>query len=190
MDQMFGLLCSLVIPVVFVGLIVLQLVYSAKRREQMTAEWTAFAQNHGLTLSGHWPAFSLEGTFDGVRVWVMHDVHVGNKGQRHYTAHAGAEPIPGIADLSVQRTGLIERVFGAEDIRTGDVDFDKRFTVRCLQPGIAERFLDPEARRLLREFPHTYVADGAVRWQEMGYFINTQAVERALSALVRLARRS
>ncbi len=82
-------------------------------RQRSIADWSRFAVERGLALSGEYPAFVVNGVLEGVHVSLVHSVHVGGKGQASYRFLAYAIIGAGVGALYVKRLGAFSRMWRA-----------------------------------------------------------------------------
>lgn len=189
MDQiwLFVIFIGLAVPMVGFGIV------NARRR---MAEWTAFAQDKGLTVQGRWPDISMHGALDGspfsLRQW-----RTGSGKHVHHHLHVSV-PLSGhFGDLSVTPEGLMAKlgkVFGGQDIQIGDSTFDGAFIVKCSQPEQAANLLPPPARDALhsasRNMPgsgEVGLYEGALHFRREGWTTPTE-LQEVTSRLSNVAR--
>jgi len=119
--------------------------------------WSDFAARHGCALTGgeNWidrwiPRPTVTGEYRG-RPLVLESV-VRRAGKHSTTLTRFTLTLqPAFAGrLELYRENFLTRL-GADDIEIHDVDFDPEFIVKCSDPALPERVLQPFARRQLRD---------------------------------------
>ncbi len=177
----------------FFALFVLLAIFGARQRAQAQAAWSAFAQETGMQLSGVYPMFSFHGSWGGAAVSLMHTMHRGHKGSRHYAHHVSVQLPVHTGDLMMDREGFFDTIgkaFGGQDIQIGDAVFDPSFRVRCSSEELARSVLGPGVRqallRAVQQLPSLHVEGGRIGVRQPGIATPT-TLRPQIDALVAVA---
>jgi len=132
----------------------------------------------------------LAGTVEGVGVEVKSVVESTGKSSRQYTRYRVSYPSLGIG-LKMRASGgwqRLTRMFGAQDISTGDAGFDPVVTVKGDDEEAVRRLLTPARRmsvhRLLAEHRGAVVEDSGITWDSNGL---ENDADRMLTVIRRMA---
>ena len=171
--------------------------------KKKTRAWMELASRNGLAGGGTWPLLSLSGALDGVAVGLEHHrefVTAGmldqiqtdstGRAETHSWCEAWAALPPSVGGREIAEGGLLakhSKLVGAQDLKTGDHAFDKKFMVKSHQPDAAIAALVPGARAALLAIEnelrgHIMVHGRTVRWK--GSPVNG---DRAVAIVRRLA---
>lgn len=142
--------------------------------------WTAYTNQRGYALLERAPALRIRAEVLGVQVYASEGIErvttldENNAMQEADVrrAYVNAAPLMPIGDLAVRGEGFaakLSKLFGGQDIKVGEPEFDSAFLIRCSQPELAPRVLTPNARRALlqarRAVPNLIIAEGRVSWE-------------------------
>lgn len=177
-EGVVGVLLSAVLFGGLAALVVLAVVLGIRHQRLMNERWSEWARIRGLALSGSYPMVELAGTLHGLGVqMVTHRyVHRSRRGRRvSYKHEVIATPHLPLGDLTLSREGFfasIGKVFGGQDIVTGDPAFDAAFVVRSANEPAARAVLTPAVRAALldaqRLLGDVHVEAGGVRALRQG----------------------
>lgn len=144
-----GCLVAAAMAAVFTGsfALVIVLIVTQGRRCTETLQAVA-AKRGGAVNSDFWSGSRIDLSVDGVPAEVS--FHSGGKHTIPRTRIRFHGRLPGVLRLSPEGlfTGL-QKAFGAQDIQTGDPEFDRRFVVQGSPEPWVRRVLDAETRRHL-----------------------------------------
>ena len=187
--------------VLFVGLVVLMILYSRKFMQEYTARLQAFAEQMGLQLvaaTGPWynrTAVHVAGTYRGREVKLDHYI-TGGKHTKTYQ-RVEVKPVdsgPGYVSITLEGLGsLIASAVGIKDIQVGDERFDGKFLVKATSDEFARQVLSaPEAReKIIAVTSETrgaiFIQDGAARWSALGLKHSPRVLAVILDALCDMA---
>lgn len=180
--------------------IILVIVFAAGggRKKKVMKKWAQYARENHLTLTGEYPVLQLEGGDKGINVRFWQEVKTGDGGDDGETTaqvvSEAAVSIPAeIGDLSLAREGFFAkfgRVFGGQDIKLNDTQFDTAFIVKHSNSKRVFQILTPPVRDALiaaqQKLPDLEVSDGMVRLRGAGS-TDIQRVDFVLSTLIRVA---
>ena len=174
---------------------------SRKHRQRVTEAWAAAASRLGLEFD---PGSltrrkSLHGFINGNRVEVeTFTRNSGSKSSHAVTRYRVHYPEQLAAGLEIKPRGLLSNAaafFGAQNIETGDADFDSRVVVKGDFPSRVAGFLTPGRRsqviRLLDEFKGVRIDHQNLEWSKAGVAKNpaeiVEIVQQLSSAATALA---
>lgn len=131
---------------------------------------------------------AIEGTFRGRSVRIYAYTTGSGKSRTAWCALSVLAIVPPGFSLKISGENLITkagRIFGVDDVQTGDAAFDARFYVRTKQSGYVRAALIPEVRMRLSEAWEKLGARGSltaeageVKYAEVGTFSNPKLCAR------------
>ena len=124
-------------------------------------------------------AWKIEGKYKELNVEISPEFH--NQGGKHnrktaYTRFKVFFPHSLNASLQLQKEGFFSKIgktFGAQDIQTGNPDFDGQFIIKGNEEGqILSIFSNPSVQQNLRDFferyPQAVVDDSGIHFEKPG----------------------
>ena len=190
---MAGLLFFIVI-LVAVSMIVAAVVRSTGNTARA---WSIAARNLGLsyTPGGLFGSRRIKGRIDGFRVEV--DTYTRRSGSRSgpsYTRFVVFYPRSLGLGLRLTKEGFVAgvtRLFGAQDVESGDRSFDSEVLVKGSDPARVRQFLTPARRVRVRRFllghPGARIDDAGVRTRLSGVIHSSRRLESIMRSLLRIA---
>lgn len=180
---------------VLVGVLLGVFTYARTRARRAAAMFQIEAQRLGLTYlpGGDQPHHlgQIRGELDGRRV----AVYLMRADRKAWTAVETYHAAPLEIGLRIERSETLTEVskaLGAQDIDTGDADFDRRFVVKADRVDGALELLDADLRaailRFDREIGSTWIDDRCIRSLRRGMMIDGQDLERILRAQAEVSR--
>jgi hypothetical protein len=160
-------------------------------------QWELLAQELGLSYT-RWEWYStgfITGTMGEVQVEINTFYRGSGKNRRFFTKIvADLQPSLGL-NLHVYREGFLSevgKVFGMQDLKTGDRDFDDRFIIKGSDEGRILAFLGPDVRRALLDFEllsgYVELNDEQVYWESGGFEADREKMRAILEGQVELVR--
>jgi len=164
---------------------------AVRSHARMNQAWQLVAGELHLTFSPE--TFTkrayLAGTIQGIGVEVKSVTESSGKSSNQYTRYRVSYPPLGVG-LKMRASGgwqRLTRLLGAQDISTGDAEFDPEVTVKGDDEEAVRRLLTPARRmsvhRLMAEHRGTIVEDSGITWDSSG--LETDA-ERMLTVIRRM----
>ena len=184
----------------FVGFILLFVIgvgfIAVAHNRRMQAQWVEYASARGMQLSGHFPMIQLAGALHGVGVSMVTHRHVrhSRRGRRvSYTHELIATPRMHLGDLAISREGFfasVGKVFGGQDIQTGNHAFDRAFVIKSQNEHAARLVLTPAVMHALltaqSRLADVFVEAGGVRVIHQGT-ASPATLDAQLDTLARVA---
>jgi hypothetical protein len=165
--------------------------------ESRAKQWEMLAQELGLsyTRQGWLSTGFIMGTMGEVQVEVGTFYRGRGKHRRIFTKIvAHLRPSLGL-NLHIYREGFLSevgKVFGMQDLKTGDRDFDDRFIVKGSDEGGILSLLGPDVRRALLDYErlsgYVELNDAQFYWESGGVEANREKMRAILEEQVRLVR--
>lgn len=179
-----------VVVIIAIGVIVLSMWQSQKRREQ----WQQFARSNGLDYSaGGWLSTpEMSGVVDGISVRIAIEMR-GGKNKRPFTRVTARIPGALPSSMTIGAEKFFQRIgkaFGAQDIELGDPDLDSKLMIKGSNPVAVRRYLEKPrivrtALALVTRNDEGSIRDGAVVLVESGFLLGGSLdvlLDRALQA--------
>jgi hypothetical protein len=162
---------------IFAGVAIFLIVKAVRgHSRRVTAAWNAAAAQLGMTFD---PGSltrkkNMHGIVNGNRIEIATITRsAGSKGQHTATRYRVHYPAPLVQGLQLKPQGLFSKAaafLGAQNIETGDKDFDARVAVKGSIPNRVVGFLTHERRRevlrLFDEFKGVKIDDQLIEWSK------------------------
>ena len=182
---------QLVFFVVVAAVILMVVVGASRYAKTVATEWGAAAATLGLDYDQQ--RFSrprLTGTIRGMRVQVDVRVQRSGKSQQSFTRYRVFPPSPGFQFKLTRQTGFsrITKLFGAQDVETGDRAFDDAFVVKSSDPNRLQDLLDVGIMNMLvrtsAAYPGVVFENDLVIYERSGLETKRDVIVSAVRRLV------
>ncbi len=137
----------------------------------------------------------ITGIYKEFYVAVYKEVHSSNHGSHTETVIKAYLNKPLSFKLAISKEGLsakIAKLFGGQDIETGDPDFDKKVRIKSDNPYEATKLLNNTSLKkaiinAITAYPPVEVYNTHIKFQRDGVFIKTEQVKGVLEAIIPIA---
>jgi len=178
---------------IVVAVVVLVSVHQSKRTREV---WENVAKEYGLdfTGTGFFVRPTIRGTLRGFGLNVTTVTRGSGKNSNTCTQFRVTYPDLLPIELRLTREGFasgVAKIFGAQDIQTGDGDFDGEVLVKGVDPKEVARFLTParraRIRRLLSLHSGAVIDRAAITWERSGVERNQVRLSNTIRLFLRVA---
>lgn len=197
---LFVVILSFIFNIVLVFIVVKIRLKHLKDRK-INPHWQWLVDKFGLEVVGgeplhpdkKWLGFvraplRLEGTYNNFFLKIYNYTVGSGKNRTTYSTARIIGPNPGDLRFEFHREGLfskIGKVFGMQDIQTGDTRFDGKFIIKCNDPEFIKIALLPQIKELFygvwethKSMGHIKLLDEELCYDEMGTIRNEKVCER------------
>ena len=189
--------------ILFPVVIVIAAVATIKRGRRARQSWQTLAQTYGLTYTppGKTELLSkkaaiafqdpgeITGVLEGLTFRLFIAIYGTSKDRRVYTIMSLEIPgLPRVFTLYHENAFLgLTKMVGAQDVKTGDEEFDKAFMVKGENPDEVLNWLTAERRHVLRQEIGSErdmdIREGCLRFEQQGVCDKREVLENALTRM-------